>query len=121
MNILTQYVALLLTHFVADFMFQTHWQASNKSKNNLALLQHVTTYMIGLAFGSALIFGIGPAWCYFVLGNALLHFATDYVTSRFTARFFARKDLHNGFVVIGLDQWIHQATLAATMWIAFYA
>lgn len=117
--ILAQYIALLLTHFVADFILQTEWQATNKSKNNDALFQHVMTYTLGLAAGSGLIFGVGPAWVGFVLANALLHFATDYVTSRFTARFFGRKDYHNGFVVIGLDQWIHQATLAATMWIAF--
>lgn len=114
-----EFVALLFVHFVADFVLQTHWQATNKSKNCVALLQHVTTYMIALAFGSALIFGIGPAWVYFVLGNAVLHLATDYVTSRYSARFFGRKDYHNGFVVVGLDQWIHQATLAATMWAAF--
>lgn len=119
--ILAQFIALMFVHFVADFMLQTSWQARNKSTNNVALLQHVTTYMAGLAFGSAMIFGVSPAWVYFVLGNALLHFATDYVTSRYSKRFFDRKDTHNGFVVIGLDQWIHQATLAVTMWAAFYA
>lgn len=119
MTPLWQFLALLAIHWLADFVLQTHWQASNKSKNNEALARHVGTYTFVLFIGSAVIFwsaNIAPLkWIAFVLGNGALHFATDYCTSRWSSRLYAKQDWHNFFVVIGLDQLIHQATLAATM------
>lgn len=120
MTPLWQFAALLVVHFVADFMFQTHWQASNKSKDFEALARHVTTYTLGLTVGTTVIFwGWSQAHFLFVAANAALHLGTDYLTSRWSSRLFA-KDWHNFFVVIGLDQLIHQLTLAATMWAIFY-
>jgi hypothetical protein len=113
-----QLVGLLLTHWVADFVLQTHWQASNKSKDNEALLRHVGTYTLCLAVGSALIFGQSASWLAFVALNSALHFATDYFTSRASAKLF-NVDWHNFFVVIGFDQLIHQVTLAVTMVLIF--
>jgi hypothetical protein len=43
---LTEIILMLFIHWIADFVLQTHWQATNKSKNNIALTQHVTTYSI---------------------------------------------------------------------------
>jgi hypothetical protein len=114
------YLALLGTHWVADFVLQTDWQALNKSKNNVALSRHVLVYTACLGAVSAVLFGPGRLWLLFVVGNGLLHFGTDYCTSRWSSRLYAKQDLHNFFVVIGFDQLIHQATLAATMWLAFY-
>lgn len=113
-----QFVALLVTHWVADFVLQTHWQASNKSKDNEALLRHVGTYTLCLAVASAGIFGQGPAWLAFVALNSALHFATDYFTSRASSRLFG-KDWHNFFVIVGFDQLLHQVTLAVTMALIF--
>jgi hypothetical protein len=39
---------------------------------------------------------------------------------RWTAQLFAKQDWHKFFVVVGLDQLTHQATLCVTMWFAFY-
>lgn len=108
--------ALLALHWVADFVLQTHWQATNKSKRNDALLAHVATYTGALALGSLALFGPGLAVAAFVLVNGFLHFGTDWCTSRWSSRLWARQDWHNFFVVIGLDQLIHQATLAGTLW-----
>lgn len=113
------FLALLATHWLADFVLQTHWQAQNKSKSNMALGRHVATYTGVLAAASAVLFGISLPWLAFVLGNGALHFATDYGTSRLTSRLYAKQDWHNFFVVIGFDQLIHQTTLAATMWLVF--
>lgn len=113
---LWQFVSLLATHWIADFVCQTHWQASNKSKNNEALGRHVSTYMLVLTLPSIAIFGFWNAGM-FVLGNGVLHFITDYFTSRWSSRLYAKQDWHNFFVVIGGDQLIHQITLAATMWL----
>jgi len=38
--------ALVVTHFIADFIFQAEEWAVNKSKSNLALLKHVSMYTI---------------------------------------------------------------------------
>ena len=112
-----------LADLVADFVLQTHWQASNKSKNNVALSRHVLVYTGCLGAASFPLLGLpdhGPQWLLFVIGNGVLHFATDYVTSRASSRLYAKQDWHNFFVVIGFDQLIHQTTLAVTMWLAFY-
>lgn len=150
---LIQFILLLIVHWLADFVCQTHWQASNKSKSNNALSRHVLTYTWVLGTTSFFIFEgwrahNGLAWLGFVWLNAALHFATDWCTSRITSRLFMeqfevfrlvtqvdlksvkpatearllmKKDFnpHNFFVVIGLDQLIHQVTLAGTMVLFF--
>jgi hypothetical protein len=45
------------------------------------------------------------------------YFATDYFTSRATSKLWAEQNWHRFFLMIGFDQLIHQATLAATLWI----
>lgn len=119
-----QFMILLAVHWFADFVLQTHWQAQNKSKNNVALARHVVAYTAVLAVAVMLIFmPIGTIevrrWAVvFVALNGALHFATDYCTSRWSSRLYAKQDWHNFFVVIGFDQLIHQITLALTMiWI----
>jgi len=119
MRMLWAFLAFLAAHWIADFVLQTHWQATNKSKRVDALAAHVTSYTVVMMVASAALFG--PFGLLFAAANGVLHFATDYVTSRWSAHFFAKQDWHNAFVVIGLDQLVHQATLAATMWLFFGA
>ena len=110
-----QFMTLLATHWVADFVCQSHWQATNKSKNNVALAEHVACYTSILMFVSAILFGTAAIVLLFILVNGVLHFATDWCTSRLSSKLYAKQDWHNFFVVIGFDQLIHQATLAGTM------
>lgn len=113
-----QFVFFLAVHWVADFVLQTHWQASNKSKRLDALARHVSTYTACLFFTSLFIFlATGFAFLWFTLTNGALHFVTDYFTSRWSSKFYAKQDWHNFFVVIGFDQLIHQVTLAVTLWV----
>jgi Protein of unknown function (DUF3307) len=146
---LLQFVALLALHWLADFVLQTHWQASNKSKRLDALARHVCVYTAALAAGAVIIFGFSTSLVWFVAANGALHFFTDYFTSRWSARHFALavrdtsravnftqtyghgpteidlrlmiidpgRHWHNFFVVVGFDQFTHQVTLAATMWL----
>jgi hypothetical protein len=51
---------ILTTHFIADFVCQTHWQAINKSKDNNALTQHVGTYAICWIIPMAVLFYMEP-------------------------------------------------------------
>lgn len=113
---------LIFTHWLSDFVAQTDWMAKNKSKSNFALSVHIMSYSCGL-----LIFAITtnlikrhmglPTTIHvltFVAINGLAHFAVDYVTSRISSKLWERGQVHNFFVVIGLDQAIHMATLVAT-------
>ncbi len=112
---------LLAAHWVADFVLQTHWQASNKSHNLDALGFHVASYTAYMAFASLVMFlatgGEMRHWVMFVLANCVLHFWTDFFTSRVTSKLWKDEEWHNFFAVVGLDQLIHQATLAWTLWL----
>lgn len=99
-------LVILLTHFLADFCFQTHEQAINKSSSNQALAEHVFTY----AFVFALVFGFK-----FAAITAVLHFITDWNTSRVTKHLYTAGDTHMFFVVVGFDQVLHYVQLCATL------
>lgn len=105
---------ILFAHFVADFIFQTDEQAINKSKSNKWLLYHVSSYSFGILLVSFFLFSnieIGILW---VVVNAILHFGTDYITSRINSHLWQKNERHWFFVGIGADQFIHYACLLAT-------
>ncbi len=113
-------ITILSIHWFCDFVTQTRWQAENKSKNNEALGAHVLTYMFYfwvllyiLHFFRNSFTNDGVAL--YVVVNGVLHWITDYITSRCTSYFYAKKDIHTFFVVIGIDQLIHTTTLLATV------
>ena len=119
MSPLWQFVILLATHWFGDFILQTRWQAENKSKRLDALTRHVVNYSAFLAVVSALLFGYNDKTGLFAFANGVLHFGTDYCTSRWTSYLYKRalvhKDYYGFWAVIGFDQLIHQVTLAATL------
>jgi hypothetical protein len=137
-----QFMALLFVHWIADFVLQTHWQAANKSKNLEALARHVVVYTAVLSGTVPIIFYNYDftQWFFFVGVNFVLHFVTDFFTSKVTSKLFLAQfeqvdvginrladwrlamkknfNPHEFFVVIGCDQLIHQMTLAITgIWI----
>ena len=116
-----QFVALLFVHWVADFVLQSQWMSVNKSKRVDALLLHAATYTGVLLIGAGLIVGVRQIGLLvlFVGVNGFLHLATDFVTSHITSRLWQQKREHDFFVVVGLDQLIHQVTLATTLWFIF--
>jgi hypothetical protein len=106
----------LATHWVGDFVLETNFQASNKNKRLDALLLHVAICTATLFVVALILFGWMLAIT-FAAVNGALHFATDYITSRATSKFWAEQNWHRFFVMIGFDQLIHQATLATTLWV----
>ena len=94
-------IAIIFMHFFADFVLQNDKMALNKSKSNLWLGIHVLVYMIPIT-----VFG----WK-FSLINGVAHFITDWFTSRGTTYLWQKKKRHEFFVLIGLDQALHMATL----------
>lgn len=97
-------LALIWMHWFADFILQSDRIAINKSSSNEILLWHVTLY--GVCF-----IGFGFA---FAFVNAVLHFITDWITSRITKKLWVAEKRHWFFVVIGVDQAIHMTCLFAT-------
>lgn len=116
---------ILLAHFICDFVFQTDWQAQNKSKNNKALLSHVTTYSLIMFFILIIytLFGWIPfnpfAVCSFITITFVCHFITDYFTSRINTRLREQKKVHYFFVSIGADQMYHYIQLFITFQFLF--
>lgn len=109
-------ILILITHFIADFMFQTHEQAINKSKSIWFLTQHVGSYTFGLLVFSVMItvMHIQPMHRYmlaWVALNAGLHWITDFFTSKLNARLWKDQQWHWFFVGIGIDQLIHYICL----------
>lgn len=106
------YIGIILIHFLADFGLQTHEQATLKSTNIKQLLYHVGIYSL-VWFIAVLPFGLGVA-LQFVVITFWCHFTTDWLTSRIGKPFWEKKDLHNGFVIIGFDQMLHYIQLYYT-------
>lgn len=134
-------LSLLVAHFIGDFLLQSDWMATQKSKQNAVLTLHALVY-------SLCFFPLG--WKFWLL-TFYSHWATDWVTSRLTSRLWFVKRTTAGecwrtlepetpalpgvhqlqkaywvdylpsrhwfFVTIGADQLIHMATLAATLWL----
>jgi len=95
---------VMLAHFFGDFVAQTDWQAKNKSKSNKALLSHTSIYTLFLI----------PFGLQYALVNGLAHTVIDYFTSRESSKRWANGEVHNFFVVVGFDQYLHFLTLYLT-------
>jgi hypothetical protein len=96
-------VVLLWAHFIGDFILQSDYHAVNKSKSNLALFEHVLFYSLPLTLAGFLI-PVSVSW---IIANAAMHAAVDYVTSRMTSRLWQQGKRHWFFVTIGADQSLH--------------
>jgi len=109
------FLILCATHWVADFVLQTDWQAQNKSKRWDALLSHTGIYSMVITALIALIFDLTPVNLFLFLGITFIcHTATDYVTSRINSKLWADKKVHWFFVSVGFDQLLHYAQLFLT-------
>jgi hypothetical protein len=121
----TTILLILLIHWVADFVLQTHEQAINKSTNNRALLDHTMVYTTcWLVPAHAYCVQNLPSnqeWYFvlFLLVTFVAHTITDYFTSRLCKKYFSKQDYHNGFVVVGFDQILHYLQLFLTyIWLS---
>ena len=117
-------ILILLSHWIADFVCQSDKIAKNKSKSNKILFWHIVQYiavMYNLIFWSLLVFGefslssaSALGFIGFILLNGVLHFVIDYFTSRLTSYYFNNQMYHEGFVIVGLDQFLHTTLLIVT-------
>jgi len=119
---MNQYILLyiLIVHWIADFVLQTHTEATNKSTSWYWLLKHTLkyTYTLWVCGVFYVLFNIRiyQPWSltYFCIITFLCHTATDYFTSKLARRYFSVGNYHNGFVVVGFDQILHYIQLYLT-------
>jgi hypothetical protein len=110
---------IIFIHWFSDFVLQTNWQATNKSKDNLALTEHVLTYS-GIWFLSSIVFYYFTDNIFILLFPCITfvcHWITDYFTSRLNSYLWAKGDIHNFFVSVGFDQVLHYVQLFLTFYL----
>ena len=105
------FIMIILIHFLADFGLQTHEQATNKSSSDKWLFYHVGVYSLIWILGAFIICSDWKLSFGFALLTGVIHYLTDWITSRISKPFFAKQDFHNGFVVVGFDQVLHMIQL----------
>lgn len=107
---------LVLNHTICDFVLQSDRMAKGKSSSNATLLEHIGVYGLSMAVLCAVppLFPTAASISIFIFSNMLLHFVTDYVTSRLTTKFWLAGKRHAFFVTIGFDQFVHIACLLIT-------
>lgn len=98
-------------HWLADFVLQSQWMSLNKSKSNKALLSHVAVYTAVWAVAGILLLDGWKGLLWFLLITFVTHASIDYVTSRYSSRYFAAGQSRKGFMVVGFDQLLHHAQL----------
>jgi len=124
---LIEIFSIIIIHWFADFVLQTHKQAQGKSKNWYDLLAHTFTYSTMWLFASCLLIGYankGQTTQWYVIHSILFalitfitHTITDYFTSRLNSKLWVKGDVHNFFVSIGFDQVLHYIQLFLTYYI----
>lgn len=107
-------ILVMLFHFLADFVCQSHEMATKKATSLTWLLIHIGAYTAVLFLCMWPTIGLNAALTFCSL-NGLLHLVTDFFTSKGTRHFFQKGDYHNGFVVVGIDQFIHVSLLLITL------
>lgn len=114
-------LGILYIHWVADFVCQTDFEAQNKSKSNVALLQHVSKYsilwLIAICYYKILNKNVSDIILLFPVITFICHFVTDYFTSRLNTKLWNSKKVHEFFVSIGFDQLLHFIQLILTFYL----
>jgi len=109
------YILLIMfIHWVSDFIFQTHEMSKKKSKSIYWLSLHVLTYSLITTMGWAAISLTPLILLQVFVITFITHWCTDFVTSKITSYLYLKGDIHNFFVVIGIDQFTHTTTLMLT-------
>jgi hypothetical protein len=124
---LIEILSILGIHWFADFVCQTDKQAKGKSKNWKDLIDHTQTYaMIWWTIGLIILivnlfypFFVYQGWglTLFVFITFICHTATDYFTSRINSRLWEAGKVHNFFVSVGFDQYLHYIQLFVTYYL----
>lgn len=109
-------LAILLNHFVSDFLFQTKEMGDKKSYSIKWLLIHIFVYSLTMLPLFAMIFvkiGFFEALFWWLI-NIILHGITDYFTSKMGNNLYKNYGKQWALTGIGFDQLIHYVTMFIT-------
>jgi len=107
----TGFAVFIVAHYVGDFILQSREIATKKSSSILALSIHVAIYAATMLAFSFLVDFTFHQRAVFVIYNGLLHFITDYITSRMTTKAWKEGNMEKFWDTIGADQFAHTYTL----------
>ena len=122
-QVLNTFAVLLVAHFIADFKFQSHYIAVNKSKSWTVLSAHVFIYTVTVsvylwAWFLLMEINVSNRLSYVIWFAAItftLHFLVDMVSSRVNSFYWSKQQWHYFFVSLGFDQLLHHLSLFATL------
>lgn len=123
---LIEIFAIIMIHWIADFIFQDEKWALGKSKNWGDLISHTFVYTLTwtpfILLGAwQLGYSIKMMW--FIPITFVAHTITDYFTSRIVSKKFANKEYGSpipnfgAFTIIGFDQVLHYIQLFLTYYL----
>lgn len=132
-----KYILLIfITHFIADFIFQSEEMATGKSTDNVQLVKHTFMYSF-ITFICLIIMGLYE-WVVdisyilkplnillFTIITFIFHTITDYMTSRVVKQKFNNEEYGSpipnlgAFTIIGFDQVLHYVQLFLTFSLLF--
>jgi hypothetical protein len=102
-------LSIAVVHYIADFFIQTHKQSLGKSTDIDLLTDHIFTYTISFAplfitFVTIYHNGNVALGLFFAMSaiTFITHWITDYFTSRVAKIFFDRKEVRQGFQILGI-------------------
>tara|TARA_R100001244_G_scaffold55393_2_gene47527 strand:- start:70 stop:450 length:381 start_codon:yes stop_codon:yes gene_type:complete len=122
---LIEIMAIIVVHWIADFVLQTDKQAKGKSSSMKYLLLHTYTYsMLWVVVLPIYAMYLGDNYLWwsgskFIIITFMAHTVQDYYTSRLNTYLWNKGDVHNFFVSVGLDQVLHYGQLFATYYWLF--
>ncbi|WP_431127390.1 DUF3307 domain-containing protein [Flagellimonas flava] len=105
------FALILVAHWLGDYLFQTSNMAVKKSSSLKWLTAHVLTYSLVLGVFAIFLFPLESALIYVAL-NALLHFVTDFFTSKLASKYQDNPRVF--YPVLGFDQMVHGLCLYLT-------
>jgi len=117
--ILTGLALLQLKHFVADFMLQPKYVFSNKGRyGHPGGLIHAGVHMLA-TIPVLMVMGVGAfTIALVVIAEGIVHYHLDFGKDRIGARWDMKITEWRYWALFGLDQFLHQMTYVAILWIA---
>lgn len=109
---ITLILVLLWIHFIVDYFFQSKLVAELKSTHVKWLWFHVLTYSAWFTLFAAIInsneaYLTWKNFTFLAILNCLTHFIVDHISSAYSAKSYANKNIRAFIKGIGTDQMIH--------------